>query len=147
MPLARFGAEEGGSPGIAILYCASSLSLACLEQVVHTRTPDNLPLFHYAEVLFRDELIKPWESDEHRTLAILESLELSREIGDDWVNYRPSPLSKERRANPVRQVPSAVIPQEWNYIINPESPDFDEIVWSEPAPFNIDPRLLWPALR
>lgn len=50
------------SPGVAVLYCASSLSLACLEQVVHTRTPDNLPLLHYAEVLIPDDLVKPWKS-------------------------------------------------------------------------------------
>jgi RES domain-containing protein len=84
---------------------------------------------------------------EGRGRAILESLVLSREIGDDWVNDRPGPLSKRRTAEAVLQVPSVVVPQEWNYLINPESPDFHKILWSQPGPFNIDPRLLWPALR
>jgi RES domain-containing protein len=91
--------------------------------------------------------VKAWAHLESRTRAILESLVLSREIGDDWVSHKPGPLSRTRKEETILQVPSAVVPQEWNYIVNPASPDLDEIVWSEPAPFNIDPRLLWPALR
>jgi RES domain-containing protein len=132
------------SPGIAVLYCSSSLSLACLEALVHIRVPTNLPPYIYVEVSIPDEHIRPWNNFEGRGRAILESLVLSREIGDEWVNDRPDPLSERRAAEAVLQVPSVVIPQEW---INPESPDFRDVVWSRPAPFNIDPRLLWPALR
>src|SRR5580692_2490669 len=60
------GAElRGGrwnSPGVAVLYCASSLSLACLEQLVHIRNPANFPLHHYAEVDIPDELVTKWGS-------------------------------------------------------------------------------------
>jgi hypothetical protein len=57
--------KRGGrwnKPGVAVLYCASSLSLACLEQLVHIRNPENLPSFHYAEVSIPRELITPWGS-------------------------------------------------------------------------------------
>jgi RES domain-containing protein len=143
------------SPGIRVLYCASSLSLACLEQLVHVRSPDNLPLLHYAEVSIPVRFVRPWRShlsgwgefEQLRSSAILESLVLSREVGDNWVHEKPGPLARERKIKGVLQVPSAVIPQEWNYIINPASPDFQQAVWAEPRPFDIDPRLLWPDLR
>jgi hypothetical protein len=79
--------------------------------------------------------------------AILESPVLSREQGDEWVNDKPGPLSKKRTPELVLQVPSAVIPQEWNYIVNPTSPDSQSAVWSDPRPFDVAPRLLWPDLR
>jgi hypothetical protein len=46
---------------------------------------------------------------------------------------------------PVRQVPTAVAPQEWNYLIDPDEQVFLN-GWSEPKPFRIDPRLLDPGL-
>src|ERR1035438_7058028 len=113
------------SPGTAVLYCASSLSLACLEQLVHVRNPDNLPLLHYAEVVIPETLITRWRSHvsewgefELRSRAILESLVLSRELGDNWANDEPGPLSKRRVPELALQVPSAVVPQEWNYIVH-----------------------------
>ena len=48
---------------------------------------------------------------------------------------------------PVQQVPSVVVPREWNYLINPTHDDFAELAWSEPQVFRIDPRLIDPALR
>jgi hypothetical protein len=56
------------------------------------------------------------------------------------------------KVSPVRrrefQVPSAVIPQEWNYFIDPAETDSTESLrWSHPQPFRIDPRLVDPRLR
>jgi RES domain-containing protein len=116
--------------------------LACLECLVHVRDPGNLPPLVYAEVAVSDRRIRLWEKDYTRTEAILESLVLSREVGDEWINSRPGTLSRERIERPVLQVPSVIVPQEWNYLINPASPLFRDITWSEPKPFKIDPRLL-----
>lgn len=139
--------KRGGrwnSPGNAVLYCASTLSLACLEYLVHVRDPANLPPLVYCEVSIPDEQIVPWGDrfSQIRTEAILESLVLSREIGDGWINFSPGPLAQERNARTALQVPSVVIPQEWNYLLNPASPHFPELIWSAPKPFRIDPRLL-----
>jgi RES domain-containing protein len=38
-------------------------------------------------------------------------------------------------------VPSAVIPKERNYILNPAHPDFARIVFASPEPFDFDDRL------
>src|SRR5580692_10561534 len=127
------------SPGTAILYAASSLSLACLEILVHIRRPDNMPDYSYCELEIPDNRIAIWEQhveSEARTRALLESQVLSREFGDMWIGHRAD------RRLAAMQVPSAVVPQEWNYLIDPSSAHL--IQWSDPQPFRIDPRLLDP---
>lgn len=42
----------------------------------------------------------------------------------------------------VLRLPSAVIPEEYNYLLNPNHPDFNRLCLSEPKPFSFDPRLL-----
>jgi len=39
------------------------------------------------------------------------------------------------------QVPSRVIPEEVNILLNPNHPGYSELVWSEPREFRFDPRL------
>ncbi|MBI5482311.1 MAG: RES family NAD+ phosphorylase [Deltaproteobacteria bacterium] len=41
-------------------------------------------------------------------------------------------------------VPSAVVPQEWNYLLNPLHPDFGRLKLLPPEPFTIDPRMWKP---
>jgi RES domain-containing protein len=48
------------------------------------------------------------------------------------------------QATAVLAVPSAVVPQEWNYLINPLHPEFGLIKLLAPEPFTIDPRMLKP---
>ena len=136
------------SPGTAVLYTASSLSLACLEILVHIRNPNNFPAYSYSELAIPERQIEAWESTDpirspERRKAILESEVLSREEGDIWIRNRQR---KAVPALPVRQVPSAVIPQEWNYLIDPDD-DTLRGGWSAPREFRIDPRLLDPSLR
>jgi RES domain-containing protein len=56
----------------------------------------------------------------------------TRDIGTHWANAR---------ATPVLCVPSAVIPREWNYLLNPTHPDFIEIRFLGQEPFYFDDRL------
>jgi RES domain-containing protein len=42
----------------------------------------------------------------------------------------------------VLAVPSAVIPQENNYLLNPAHPDFKQIRITRPSPFSFDPRII-----
>jgi len=122
------------SPGTAILYAASSLSLACLEVLVHLRHIENIPPYSYAEISISNSEIENWDKPTAWTQAILESDVLSREIGDNWI---------EQPRKSVLKVPSAVIPQEWNYLIAQSA----GLHWSDPKPFRIDPRLVDPGLR
>jgi RES domain-containing protein len=53
-------------------------------------------------------------------------------LGDRWL---------EAGNTLVLQVPSVIIPEEWNYVINPLHPQFAETVRGQAKPFQFDPRL------
>ncbi len=57
----------------------------------------------------------------------------TQQIGDDWIS---------RASSPVLSVPSVVVPEERNYLLNPNHKRFAEIQILPPAPCKIDPRLL-----
>ena len=59
------------------------------------------------------------------------------ELGSGWI-------SAARTA--VLSVPSAVVPRERNYLLNPAHPDFGKIRRGSPEPFSLDSRLRPPAL-
>ena len=46
---------------------------------------------------------------------------------------------------PALQVPSAVVPQEHNILINPEHPCFLQLIWSDPKSFQIKPFRSYPS--
>jgi RES domain-containing protein len=54
------------------------------------------------------------------------------EFGEDWVR---------RRRTAVMIVPSALIPQESNYVLNPRHEDFRKIRIGRPEPFRFDARM------
>jgi hypothetical protein len=90
--------------------------------------------------------------------ARIESRILSREVGDLWIQHRTKsnaikflPLERLGRGSeprlPVLEVPSVIIPQESNYLVDPDSAEIQALVWGEPKPFRLDPRLLDLGLR
>ena len=40
------------------------------------------------------------------------------------------------------QVPSAVVPEEHNFLVNPLHPDFEQLTIGDPEPFEFDERLV-----
>ena len=52
-------------------------------------------------------------------------------LGGEWLQSSQSA---------VLQVPSAIIPSEWNYLLNPAHPDFPQIQLLRTEPFVFDPR-------
>jgi RES domain-containing protein len=47
----------------------------------------------------------------------------------------------ESATHPVLSVPSAIVPEERNYLLNPAHPGFSLIAIGRPAAYRIDPRL------
>lgn len=116
------------------MYTSSSLALAALELLVHLGVK-TIPKLHVAipadipEGLAIDQieagkLPSTWR-DDPPPLALAT-------IGDQWVRNGKSAVLK---------VPSAVIEEEWNYLLNPEHPDFTQIVIGKALPFRFDARL------
>ncbi len=113
------------------MYTAAHLSLAVLEVLVHTG--DRVKLLDYH--LIRLEI--PAEHLEVLSPHILpgnwpEQLETTRELGREW-------LAEARSLALV--VPSVVIPEEENVLLNPAHPAMGEVEASAPEPFRFDPRL------
>ena len=152
---ARLWGGRWTSPGNAVRYASSTLSLACLEVLVHLRDVGLMPSdFVFCEIDVPENLIRPWTLSAEETQAKLESLVLSREYGDEWyertrrIEVAAQSAPPEARSYlkrywaPVQEVPSVIVPREMNYLISTVDPRFEELVWSEPQPFRFDPRLL-----
>jgi RES domain-containing protein len=131
---ARLYGGRWNHPGIAVVYCSATLSLAALEYFVHVE-PDlapsslvavaaDLPAGLDVEALEVEALPADW-----RTYPGPERL---RDLGTGWVRAG-------RTA--VLQVPSSVIPHEMNVLLNPAHPDFARIHIRGAEPFSFDPRV------
>ncbi|MBL9157615.1 MAG: RES domain-containing protein [Verrucomicrobiales bacterium] len=128
-------AKVGGrwnSRGQSVVYTSGTLSLAALEMLVHLQPP--VPLAWIAI---------PCEFDESLAETLDESVLPAnwrqfpappgvRALGDAWL--------KEART-PVLSVPSVVVPQERNFLLNPAHPDFERLSIGAGEPFALDTRL------
>jgi RES domain-containing protein len=56
----------------------------------------------------------------------------TRAIGDRWF---------KKQSSAVLRVPSIVVPDEYNYLLNPTHPDFAKIKIGKPIIYFFDPRL------
>ena len=121
-------------PGTPVVYTAGSLSLAVLEQLVHL-DPSQLPDDYVAYAVeipdgLEIERVKISDlPDQWNRRAEVRSLQ---RMGEQW--------AREQNAA-VLSVPSAVIPEERNYLINPRHADSDQIDVVHGRPFDFDPRL------
>ena len=118
--------------GTAMIYCGTTTSLCCLEVLVHSDAlpankvsieidvPDNLTIYS----LSASELPPNWND----VVAPSET----KQLGTDWV---------KSGTTAVLCVPSAVVPNERNYLLSPAHPDFGRITFAAPVPFPFDPRL------
>jgi len=123
------------APGIPVAYCASTLSLAVLELLVHV-DPASLPADLVAvEVDIPDDLpIASWRP---------EALpgHWREEAGKPALQAMGGAWAKAAGSGALR-VPSVIIPSETNVLINPSHPDAARIRVVGNTPFALDPRLL-----
>lgn len=117
---ARLYGGRWNSRGQACIYLAGSESLAMLEVMVHLQ--DYRLLQHYAllQVLLdetqvmqtsREQLPEDWRDEPAPSSTAA--------LGDGWLKSQQSL---------ALAVPSVVVPREWNYLLNPLHPDFNERV-------------------
>ena len=109
-----------------------ALIIAALETLVHLN-PGETVAYKVFKLEFQDDLVE----------------RLAGELPNDW-RAEPPPVSTRgmgdrwvRRArSPILQVPSAIIPEEFNLLLNPAHPQFREILIGKPTDFAFDRRLL-----
>lgn len=128
---ATFGRWHSSVP---VVYTSWSVSLATLELLARLRRPRKVdPLViitcHFPEVLIEslDRRLLPTNWRDAPPPPQLQ------EIGNEWLASRSSV---------VLEVPSAVTPEESNYLLNPQHPDFASVDIGEPREFVPDLRLL-----
>ena len=122
------------SKGTFVIYAAASRSLACLENLVH-RGGEGLDIKFMVMVIEIPETVKllsvypasltgDWRS--------YSSQKQTRAIGDAWVKAGETAVLK---------IPSAIVPDEHNFLMNPNHADFKKIELADVQPFDFDRRL------
>jgi RES domain-containing protein len=122
------------SIGLSMLYTSSSRALCVTEIAVHMplgivpkdyylvsiEIPDSVPMKNMEEV----SLPASWNISPHR--------ESTRQIGDEFLKNKEYLLLK---------VPSVVVQDEYNYLVNPKHPEFKHVKIIEVKHFQFDQRL------
>jgi RES domain-containing protein len=121
------------SRGVRVVYASTSLALAAVETFVNLEPnlmpadlvsiegelPDTLTIGKLEPAI----LPAAWHESRDESL---------RQFGDDWVRERESI---------ALLVPSAAIRGEWNVLLNPAHPDFSQVQFRSPVPFEFDARM------
>jgi RES domain-containing protein len=121
-------------PGLALLYTAEQRAIALLETLVHLPLedlPDDMYLMTLEvpddvsrEALTPEDLPTDWQR--------LSMPQPTATIGHEWL--------KSGRSLAL-QVPSVVVPQERNLLLNPAHPEFIRVRLLDAQPFHFDERL------
>jgi RES domain-containing protein len=130
---ARLYGGRWNHKGLPVVYCSATLSLAVLEVLVHHRVPippndfvavpAELPVRLKITALTTADLPAGWQEDPSPTAL--------QDIGSDWLR---------NAASAVLAVPSALVPPEFNYLLNPRHKDFTRLVIGQPQTFPFDMR-------
>ena len=118
--------------GSGMLYTAENISLSTLELLVHIGFNDIQNFYHLLtifipddaaiKVINADKLKTNWQEDEDYTAF----------MGTDFIH---------NNQNLVLKVPSAIITEEHNYLVNPDHADFKKVKIKRSKQFIFDKRL------
>ncbi len=126
----RFGGRWN-SKGHAVVYTSITISLSLLELLIHSAGYEEmlqnqllsieLPTNNLVEITL-NQLKAGWQNDE----------DYLRYIGDEFITSQSALLMK---------VPSVIVPEEYNILINPKHKDFNKLSIKSLWAFNFDVRL------
>jgi RES domain-containing protein len=130
---ARLVGGRWNAAGTPVLYTASSRALCLHELLVHLpggQIPKNysMVVLHIPDIIIRQintqQLAKDWKA-----------------YPSDGSTIKIGQAILQENHFPVIKVPSAVIPEESNYLINPKHPLYKEVEVIDILPFSFDKRL------
>jgi RES domain-containing protein len=129
---ARLAGGRWNRPGETVAYTSASLALAAIETFIHLGDDSLHIRFLYFKIEIPDAVgvqhcVRPppnWRAEPPQ--------EESMRYGSAW-------LRANRMA--VLEVPSAIVPSEKNYLLNPRHADFRRIRMGRALPFVFDPRM------
>jgi len=127
-------AARWNSKDVKMIYTASTRALACLENVVHRNAIGlqnnfrtmviEIPGELQIEVIEKESLSKNWH--------LFENYPVTQALGEAWVSKCETAILK---------VPSAIVAEEFNYLINPNHPEFKKVKLIRIEPFEFDQRI------
>jgi RES domain-containing protein len=126
--------NERGTP---VIYTSSNRALAALETIVHLNA-GGLPLNRYlVEIIVPDDVWEMAQACDHTTAPVGWDAEpaskTSSHYGMTWARSNASLLLR---------VPSVIVPEEQNVLINPRHPDLAKITARKVRKWLYDPRML-----
>jgi RES domain-containing protein len=123
------------TPGHEAVYCAGSLSLGILEVMAHLtpKTRAN-PRVYFAITLPERFITLNLKDPFPARFGSETDLVSTQRLGDRWL------ISG---AGVALRVPSAIVPGEFNFILNPKHPDYRAAAeWSLPMALDLDRRIV-----
>lgn len=127
---ARLYGGRWNSKGVPVVYTSDSLALCSLEIFVHLPSYTLLADYVYVPLVFDSGLITVAHLDDgwdERPVS-----RVSQDIGDHWI---------KEGFSAILRVPSVIMPDGYNYLVNIHHPDFKKIKIGKPQPLAFDPRL------
>jgi RES domain-containing protein len=124
----RYGGRWN-SPGQPVVYAAASAALAVLEARVHLDLPP--------ELLPEDYLLLTIDLGDIPIEVVATFLDSPEAFGDAWLRAQRTP---------VLQVPSFIVPESFNLLLNPQHPLAIFVTVTQRLRFSFD-RRLWLPMR
>lgn len=128
---ARLQGGRWNSKGFPIVYTSPTISLSLLEVVIHSTSYEEIQTNTLMKLNIPDSFA-----------ALLTPLSLKPDWRDDpdYSRYIGNSFLKSKKLL-LLQVPSVIIPEEYNVLINPLHPDSRKIKILSASPFQFDYRL------
>ena len=123
------------SRGRRVVYCAQNPAAALLEILVHFEIEiQDLPVrYRLLKIQVPDDVHVESVSVDKLPADWPEKIDVTRAFGDSWLT---------RNSSALLTVPSAILPETFNVLLNPAHDDAQRIVIVETGEHVIDPRLL-----
>jgi RES domain-containing protein len=127
-------AGRWNTKGTFVIYTAESRSLACLENLVHRSGEGNNAIYKVMQINIPDaikiEAIDPKNLNKNWTK--IDNIYKTQLMGSNWLKNLSTVILK---------IPSSIIKNEFNYLLNPNHPDFKKIKIQLVDDFEFDSRL------
>jgi RES domain-containing protein len=135
---AKLSGGRWNRAGTAMVYCSANIALACLETFVHLKSLGGLPLNRY---LVRIEIPDSvWDKGVKLTAETAPvgwdaepTGKVSLDEGDKWAGANRSA---------IMMVPSVIVPDEHNVLLNPLHPDARKITAQKIRKWVYDSRMI-----
>ena len=129
------GAKKWGgrwnSPGIPVIYTSYSISLSLLELLIYQSSYEEIVVNRLMHIEVPDRAFQSISADSLK-LNWQNDIDYCRFIGNEFLQTKKSPMLK---------VPSAIIPDECNILINPVHAVFGKCALNSSGIFEFDTRL------